>query len=363
MRNKVKNYLFFGGLSYQEFMQVQPIIRQTNHRTWTVLSFLCVLFFSSFVGSSIFISAVNPNMPLYFGMLFLSVFCLVCFSTIVKPDSRFLMLLIYLLNAAFMLFSILLGIISSPNELSVTVMVAMVVLPLLTTDRPIYTSILVLFSAITFMITCLFVKTGTTLALDIYNACSFCALAVIMNHYMSAYKLHSFYYQHIISCERDTDALTRVKNKTAFLRLRNTIDLQILNNEAAPFAIALCDINKLKVVNDNYGHEMGDLYLQSNCRCLCHIFEESDVFRIGGDEFVVFLEKDAYEQRDALLTQARAAVNNIMPNENNASELVNFSIGLAAFDSDTDKTFSDVLERADQNMYEHKQKMHRLCKA
>ena len=47
--------------------------------------------------------------------------------------------------------------------------------------------------------------------------------------------------------------------------------------------IAIVDLNFLKKINDTYGHEKGNLAIKKLCFIICHIFQHSPVFRIGGD--------------------------------------------------------------------------------
>ena len=46
----------------------------------------------------------------------------------------------------------------------------------------------------------------------------------------------------------------------------------------------------LKLINDTYGHEKGDIYLKTACNAICDVFRHSPVFRMGGDEFAVLLQ-------------------------------------------------------------------------
>ena len=71
--------------------------------------------------------------------------------------------------------------------------------------------------------------------------------------------------------ESSTDPLTGVKNKHAFFIWTERIDKQIENEDRAPFAIAVCDINDLKRINDNYGHKAGDDYIIEACKIICDI--------------------------------------------------------------------------------------------
>ena len=74
------------------------------------------------------------------------------------------------------------------------------------------------------------------------------------------------------------------------------------------FALVVCDLNNLKKINDSQGHNAGDEYIRASSHLLCHIFVHSPVFRIGGDEFVVFLSGNDYSARNELMDQLRKQV-------------------------------------------------------
>lgn len=154
-----------------------------------------------------------------------------------------------------------------------------------------------------------------------------------------------------------TDALTGVKNKTAYDQFTARLDAEIAA-QSARFGIVMIDLNFLKRVNDTYGHEQGNVYIRQCCSMVCSVFDHSPVFRVGGDEFVVILEKSDFEQRDALLAQldselkARAADASLEP-----WERVSAAVGAAVFDGARDKNADDVFKRADQAMYANKQAM------
>ena len=86
------------------------------------------------------------------------------------------------------------------------------------------------------------------------------------------------------------DALTGIRNKTAYdheiKKMEYDLDLGNLIN----FGIAMIDLNNLKVINDNYGHEEGNYAIKKLSELVCNTFVHSPVFRIGGDEFVVILK-------------------------------------------------------------------------
>ena len=147
------------------------------------------------------------------------------------------------------------------------------------------------------------------------------------------------------------DELTGVKNKNAFHELEQSVQADLDRNPAsAQFAILLCDINDLKLVNDTKGHKAGDEYICAACRMICKLFSHSPVYRIGGDEFVVFLRGSDYEER-AFLCDSLYQI--VLENLKKPDQPV-IANGLAVFDPETDTKFCEVFERADKAMYEEK---------
>ena len=147
-----------------------------------------------------------------------------------------------------------------------------------------------------------------------------------------------------------TDPMTGVKSKHAFLLAQDKVDATIDEGTAEEFAIAVCDVNGLKVINDTLGHKAGDEYILSASKMVCDIFQHSPVYRVGGDEFVVVLTGRDYLTRKELLKELHnRSVKNI------GTKDVVVSGGLADYNPEDDASFHDVFERADIRMYEEKQ--------
>ena len=91
-----------------------------------------------------------------------------------------------------------------------------------------------------------------------------------------------------------------MKSLYAYRDKEREIDGYIEDGTAFPFAIAICDVNDVKEVNDTQGHQAGDEFIRAGCKIICDTFNHGPVYRIGGDEFVVLLEGHDFEQRDEL---------------------------------------------------------------
>ncbi|WP_321002526.1 diguanylate cyclase domain-containing protein [Eisenbergiella porci] len=148
------------------------------------------------------------------------------------------------------------------------------------------------------------------------------------------------------------DGLTGVKNKTAYQEAVKRLEEQIRTGLPA-FAVVVLDLNGLKVVNDTYGHDFGDMLIIDASRLICKSFSHSPVFRIGGDEFVVLLEGGDYDQYSRLLELFEQTVNEYNRTAMPGSH-ISIARGIAVFGSETDLTFADVFKRADNAMYQNK---------
>lgn len=145
------------------------------------------------------------------------------------------------------------------------------------------------------------------------------------------------------------DDLTGIKNKNAYGEFERSLNAQIEAGKCSEFAIAICDVNGLKTVNDTQGHKAGDDYIRSASRLVCETFKHSPVFRVGGDEFVAILRGSDFDGREDLEKKFVEIV------KHNAEEnKVVVACGISVFDKDHDKCVSAVFERADALMYRNK---------
>ncbi|MBQ7584580.1 MAG: diguanylate cyclase [Lachnospiraceae bacterium] len=153
------------------------------------------------------------------------------------------------------------------------------------------------------------------------------------------------------------DALTGVRNKTAYDNEVKRLESDYAKEEFA-YGIAMIDLNFLKKINDNYGHDQGNYAIRKLCRLVCNTFEHSPVFRIGGDEFVVILKGRDLENVDALVKSFNYTIEQYGHNTTlEPWERVSAAIGTAFFDKNIDSGVEAVFKRADKAMYNRKKEM------
>ncbi len=149
-----------------------------------------------------------------------------------------------------------------------------------------------------------------------------------------------------------TDSLTGVKNKMAYIEDVGCFEQRIEDNFLKDFGLVVFDLNDLKQINDTIGHDAGDQYIKKACVLICNKFKHSPVYRIGGDEFVVFLTGEDYLNRDKILVD----FNNIIDKNLSTGDVV-IAFGFADYASINEKGFMRLFEQADKKMYERKQEL------
>lgn len=140
------------------------------------------------------------------------------------------------------------------------------------------------------------------------------------------------------------DGLTQVYNRAYFNKKYREITKE--NND---FAIIMMDVDNFKILNDTYGHKIGDNVLMTICNTIDKLlYNDYYLYRYGGEEFVVVGVYRTKEEVTLLAERIRKEVENIIW-ENDIN--VTLSLGIAY--SSTNCKY-DVLEAADKNLYKAK---------
>ena len=154
------------------------------------------------------------------------------------------------------------------------------------------------------------------------------------------------------------DKLTGAKNRNAYLEKMNSIENAIHSKTYYSLAILVFDINGLKAVNDTRGHAEGDKLIINSFKAIKSRFPGGDVYRIGGDEFVIFFEKRTAAIAEKLVEEFRNTMERKEFNYHDNTEEPVISSGYALYDPETDASYEDIFNRADRDMYENKEKFY-----
>lgn len=171
-------------------------------------------------------------------------------------------------------------------------------------------------------------------------------IAVKLFRYVSNPSLHNM---------SNTDFLTGVQNRNAF-----ELSLSNLDNTSQKMHSALlsADMDRLKYINDTYGHAAGDEYIRFGCRVIqTSISDTCILYRIGGDEFAVLMTNASEEEARALVEKIEENLRE--ENKKNTGKMIernSMSVGYAMYDPKQDTSLYDTLKRADKMMYTQKRR-------
>lgn len=153
--------------------------------------------------------------------------------------------------------------------------------------------------------------------------------------------------QELIRHKADYDAITNLLNRSSFEMLLN-----VFEQENAPFALIIIDVDRFKSVNDTYGHTVGDKTLKNVAALLCAAFRSGDhVFRIGGDEFAVIMV-EMTSDLDYTIREKVDAINQTLAQQDDGLPKVSLSVGVAF--SDRPDPTGTIFQDADQALYHQK---------
>jgi diguanylate cyclase (GGDEF)-like protein/PAS domain S-box-containing protein len=153
-----------------------------------------------------------------------------------------------------------------------------------------------------------------------------------------------------------TDMLTGLLNRRGFFTLSDQ-QCKLADRTKRRLALLYLDLNNMKTINDEFGHETGDQALVDTAGILKNTFRGSDMIaRIGGDEFSVLLTEPPETGIENIV------INNIQDNlkafneKSGRSYKLSLSMGFAHFDPEQNCSIGDLVSRADASMYEDKKR-------
>ena len=161
--------------------------------------------------------------------------------------------------------------------------------------------------------------------------------------------------EELLMNEANLDRMTGVYNRSggkhAIYKLRETL------REGEHACLCMIDLDGLKKINDNYGHNAGDAAIITFANILKGFVSDTELIaRMGGDEFIVILKKPKVEAEQVLsLVQEKIDDYNMKSDQ---PYYIKFSYGLCEF-SNRDRVLGEIINKADKMMYKEKKRKKR----
>lgn len=159
------------------------------------------------------------------------------------------------------------------------------------------------------------------------------------------------YYIYLREMQFTFDALTGALNRAAFIKAMDGLERRLV------VCLIMCDLDRLKKINDHQGHEQGDVYLCDAVALMEDCFEDAGVvYRIGGDEFCIICHDIPERSMDRMLAKFDERIRL-------RGETAGYDFGISfghAFRRDLDEDLFETLSRADMQMYNAKEQSHEV---
>lgn len=150
------------------------------------------------------------------------------------------------------------------------------------------------------------------------------------------------------------DVMTGVLNRRAGLELLSK-EFNLSKSNKKNIVVCFADVDRLKIINDNFGHEEGDKLLISAAKILRESIRKTDfIIRMGGDEFLIVFPKTIMKEVNEIWYEICNRVEKI--NKSNKNYNFSLSYGFYEYSQDIKKEMSinDLIGKADAEMYKNK---------
>lgn len=156
------------------------------------------------------------------------------------------------------------------------------------------------------------------------------------------------------------DELTSLYNRRGFMNLGEQ-HLKLASRERRPVTLFFVDLNGMKQVNDELGHQAGDQALSDAAAILRATFRDSDVVaRLGGDEFAILAHDCSEAGTEAVRDRLDAAIATF--NETGSRPYkVSMSVGAVTRLPDDSQSLAELVTEADERMYREKRRWRRAA--
>lgn len=172
-------------------------------------------------------------------------------------------------------------------------------------------------------------------------------LAFYFVYYMTLIRVERQKAYELLEKNSHTDSLTQILNRAA---IEEIVIRQMAVDTDGDFALMILDVDEFKKINDTFGHLMGDSVLKQVAGIITEaVGQKNYAGRIGGDEFMLFIEHNSSRQNVmAVAEEIQQKVNRIPMKDN---KKISCSIGISMHEAGKEKKYEAMFSEADRALY------------
>ena len=290
---KAAKELLYAGMSQTDYRNTQDAVSKSNWKSLKDWSASAAIFWAMSLLMSLYATAYALCRLVYLEALARCLILLLCAAFLAKrfPRTLFCFIRLFDLSLAWAGIGIAL---CQPDVRTVTMIAIALILPICFIESAAFPA------ATTLLIVASFAALGKPIIQpDIYawsllNLAIFSVVGLLVGHVINKSRFERYAYAESVrrlaelrTRDAHYDQMTGLKNRRAYSEALKSLSARPLRN----CCVVIADINGLKQVNDNCGHEAGDELIIGASECIRTVFEGvEDVYRLGGDEFCVIMD-------------------------------------------------------------------------
>ena len=332
--------LLYAGLDKAEFDALKPEAIKETRKSLKGYTLFAAVLFAVLAACGAFSGIASLNRWYYVILSVFNVAVWLCVEKRGVKQGTTLMVLAYATIAV--LYAISIGLtLLHPSLPALTIIVVIVLVPFLFTDRPVYVIALNLVATVVLCLLSLDNKPREIALDDCWNTVTFCVVSIAVTLMQRQLRFRDLAKDRHIRYLSETDLMTGARNRNMYERVLERYPQMCKQT----LTCAYIDVNGLHALNDTKGHKAGDEMLQTVAKALLERFVSDHVYRIGGDEFIAFAPDT---EEEAVRWDMRRIADTL------AASGYDISVGVVS-GTVGDMDVRQMLTRAEQEMYQQKQ--------
>ena len=283
-REIFKNIVLYGGISEGEYNNISDQLTKHNRYISLIFSSFAFVLIGIMAMLAVSSESFNSSLFVYITGIFASVLVFLL-AYLGKYHDIFIDISVYVALMFYLMYGFVIGAFTRADEQTTTFIVMMVLLPLIFIVRPFVIYIFIIGYALAFYICIGYTKTDPIKSVDRVNVLIFACLAIASGTAVIMSKIKGYILEYKLHIMSETDQLTGLNNRNCYeWKLNKYKDLATKS-----LGCAYIDVNGLHELNNSHGHQAGDQMLKAIASEIRKLFGVHDTYRIGGDEFVIFV--------------------------------------------------------------------------